>query len=187
MSAPGTRKANALWIRADRPITTDVFVKLKSRSLFVALAVATSLAYPGAALGQTCQAPPGTAGIDEYCESIPAAGGVTGPGDKGRTGPGIPAATRKTLLGQGAAGKAVAQLAPVAPHGAGGDKSSSSAGGSSNGGTPVHDQSNGALQAVASAVDTGVGSGPGFTWALLGLTALLGAAAWVRYRSRPSE
>ena len=46
-----------------------------------AAAVCVALALPGAASAQRCIAPPGLAGLEQYCESIPGAGGQRGPAD----------------------------------------------------------------------------------------------------------
>lgn len=65
-----------------------------------------------------CAAPPGTSGIDEYCEVLPTAGGPTHhTGHKGgsKQVDKVPATTRKALQKQGDAGAAVLALTQSAP------------------------------------------------------------------------
>jgi hypothetical protein len=78
---------------------------------------------PGAMAADNCAAPPGTSGIDEYCEALPAPGGTgshhSGGGHGGQKDK-VPATTRKALQKQGDDGAAVLALtqnAPTAPSG----------------------------------------------------------------------
>jgi cell division septation protein DedD len=80
---------------------------------------------PGAMAADNCQAPPGTSGIDEYCEALPTPGGSGSHHGGGGNGGGqkkdrVPAGTRKALQKQGDNGAAVLALtqnAPTAPTG----------------------------------------------------------------------
>lgn len=129
---------------------------IRSR-LCLLLAGAALLTLPSAASAQTCQAPPGTAAIDQYCESIPGATGDRGtPGREGGRGSagapggraGSPAdgpggaslspSARQTLREVGPAGQGVLALVESerrAGGGAGGSaEDGNAAGGSAAGG-----------------------------------------------------
>jgi hypothetical protein len=64
------------------------------------------------ALAENCNAPPGTSGIDQYCESIPTPGGSGGSHKHGDAGKArhLSPSTTKTLQQSGAAGAAVLAL-----------------------------------------------------------------------------
>jgi hypothetical protein len=70
---------------------------------------------PSAASAETCNAPPGTSGIDQYCESLPSPGGSGGGshhGGGGGNGPKhVSPDAAKTLEHSGSAGQAVLNLA----------------------------------------------------------------------------
>jgi len=79
-----------------------------------ALAVLALLAFVApSAMADNCNAPPGTSGIDQYCESIPAPGGTGGGKHHKGGGPDVhklsPSTTQK-LQQSGAAGAAVLAL-----------------------------------------------------------------------------
>jgi hypothetical protein len=73
---------------------------------------------PSAAMAENCNAPPGTSGIDQYCESLPSPGGSGGGSHHGGGGNGgggnklhhVNPTTTKTLQNSGAAGHAVLDL-----------------------------------------------------------------------------
>lgn len=72
------------------------------------------------ALADNCVAPPGTSGIDQYCESLPSPGGSSHQGPKGGSGhkgggSNLPSATKKALTKQGAAGAGVLALTKQSP------------------------------------------------------------------------
>src|SRR3954463_7089844 len=95
---------------------------MRSRSAFrlalVVLALAAGVLVgplPAQAAPTNCQAPPGTSGIDQYCETVPAASGDQGTrgggrGQSGRSGSSVPRHTAATLRRSGAGGKAVLGL-----------------------------------------------------------------------------
>lgn len=154
----------------------------------------------GVAIAQSCQAPPGTAGIDQYCETIPNAGGNHGRGDSPSGGSstkpggqGVPSAAKRSLSNAGADGAGVLGLAQgEAGSATGGGKGSSSAqpgrapgaAGSANATGSSATPSDNPLAAVRSSAQSGATLSPGFAvvLVLLGLSAL--GAAWFTYRSR---
>jgi hypothetical protein len=153
---------------------------------------------PTSAFGQSCKAPPGRAGLEQYCETVPGPGGDQGPGDFGRGGgSGLAPTTRKELNANGVTGRALLGFA----EGTGRSGDSGGATGDSN--TPAADAdrdprstgsprsrgdrqgsepSNNPLRAVRAAAESGSSVGPVFLWALLALALVVGALGWVRYR-----
>src|SRR5436305_5272664 len=157
-------------------------------SLLLAVAAVTVGALlgplPAQAAPANCVAPPGTSGIDQYCETVPAAGGDQGTrGGGGGTGghhtlgSGLPRGTA-SQLSRSAAGRAVLGLSIGATNanttsGAGGGSGSAKGGGSAKSGGASHgadaasqsgapaDRSDNPLQAIRSAVSTGASAGPG--------------------------
>ncbi len=78
-----------------------------------------ALAARPALASESCTAPPGTSGIDQYCEALPTPGGTSHHGGHGGGGAGggsggggssLPASTKKALAKQGAAGAGVLAL-----------------------------------------------------------------------------
>jgi len=72
------------------------------------------------AMADNCTAPPGTSGIDQYCESLPSPGGSSHQGPNGGSGhkgggSNLPSATKKALTKQGAAGVGVLALTKQSP------------------------------------------------------------------------
>lgn len=156
----------------------------------------------------TCQAPPGTSAIDQYCEALPAPGGNSGHHKK-HSHP-VSNSTTKALEQQGAAGKAVLNLANS----------------SGDAGTPApapvkhkavkrhrhHKQQASApssnppavtnvkpashalpapgsnpLSAVGSAIGTGSSTGALLLWLLVALAVVMGGTALIGYRRRARE
>ncbi len=174
--------------------------------------VAFALLSPSAMAADNCTAPPGTSGLDQYCEALPSPGGTHHRGGGGGGGgsskhDSIPPATVKQLQRSGAAGAAVLALSGSAP------ASGSSQGGSGTSGAVKHHarrhhgQSQGRPapgSQVSASVDTSThGSAPasnpaaavgnsvsgslgaGFFGLLAGIAVLLGALAWIARRRRP--
>jgi hypothetical protein len=160
-----------------------------------------ALLSPPASAADNCQAPPGTSGIDQYCEVLPSAGGTGkshhGGGKGGGADSSLPKQTARVLRSQGAAGASVLALtrsgsAPAAPtpdakrsggshehHGSGGAQQQHSAGSA----TPAADRTVRAAPASnpVSAVGkslSGSGLGAGFIAVLAAIGALLAALAW---------
>ena len=183
-------------------------------SLLLAVAAVTVGALlgplPAHAAPTSCVAPPGTSGIDQYCETVPAAGGdqgTRGGGGGGTTGghhtlsSSLPKRT-VSQLGQSTAGRAILGLSTGSTNAgttsaSGGSGSGSGSGGGSGktGGASHHGSSSAAsqsgaptgrsdnpLDAVRSAVSTGASAGPGLIWIFIALAVVMGGAAWISYR-----
>jgi hypothetical protein len=172
---------------------------------------------PGAMAADNCQAPPGTSGIDEYCEALPTPGGSGshhgGSGHGGQKKDQVPPSTRKALQKQGDNGAAVLALtqnAPTAPTGT--TQSStpapttthhrhhSQAGGSQTSGTatttpstPSQTNATPAPAAPASNPASAVGDsfggslGAGFLALLAGIAVVMALVAWLGRRRGPGS
>jgi hypothetical protein len=82
---------------------------------FLGLAVLALLAFVAPpAMADNCNAPPGTSGIDQYCESIPAPGGAGG-GKHHKGTDKLPPKTAQQLQQSGNPGEAVLGLLNSAP------------------------------------------------------------------------
>lgn len=162
---------------------------------------------------ENCTAPPGTSGLDQYCESIPGAGGTNSHhhGGGGGGSKHVSNTTSKVLKSKGADGAAVLSLTQsgsatvpaeptttqkkaVAHHRAKHHKKAVSTP-QSGSQTPAAPHrvapgppapaapSNNPLSAVSSAV----GGNSGYTWAIIGLGALVAAVAVVGRRRSGRE
>jgi hypothetical protein len=184
---------------------------MRSRSAFrlalAVLALATGVLVgplPAQAAPVNCKAPPGTSGIDQYCETVPAAGGdqgTRGGGHSGRRlGDSLPRHTAAALRRSGGAGKAILGLSTGSGQGSntgnsGGNAAKGSTGARSQGrGTAQKSQftapagrSDNPLQAVRSAVTSGGSAGPGFVWILVILGVIMAGLGWLRYRRSTSS
>jgi hypothetical protein len=174
------------------------------RILIAACAALAALVAPGVATAQKCVAPPGTAAIENYCETIPAAGGDRDSGDPDAPAPDVSPQTSQALAQTGDDGKALAQAL-------GGDDSSGTTGsntgdgGSGNGGSGNGGNGSGSdggssltipvpkapssnpLNAVTQATGQGTGIGQGFVIVLVAATLVLGGAGWMAYRRRETS
>jgi hypothetical protein len=90
--------------------------RVEKRARIVVAALAVMLAVPASAAAATCQAPPGSAGVAQYCEAIPGPGGskpaVGFPQATVTNGasPAISAEVHKSLIKRGPDGAAVLRL-----------------------------------------------------------------------------
>jgi hypothetical protein len=195
---------------------------MRSRSAFrLALVVAALAAgvlvgpLPAQAAPVNCQAPPGTSGIDQYCETVPTAGGDQGTsggggggssgssGTSGHVGGGVSRRTATALRNSGAGGKAILGLSTGSGQASGSTQGSSS--GAGKGQTGAAGQKHGTaqasqgnqskapaarsdnpLEAIRSAVTAGTSAGPGFVWILVVLGAIMAGIGWLRYRRPPT-
>lgn len=190
---------------------------MRSRSAFrLALAVAALAA--GVLVGPlqaqaapvNCQAPPGTSGIDQYCETVPTAGGDQGTsgggggssghsGHSGSVGGSVSRRTATALRDSGATGKAILGLSTGSGQASGSTGSSSGTAKGAAGqkhGTAQASQGNQSkapaarsdnpLEAIRSAVTAGTSAGPGFVWILIVLGAIMAGIGWLRYRRPPT-
>ena len=191
---------------------------MRSRSAFrLALAVAALAA--GVLVGPlsaqaapvNCVAPPGTSGIDQYCETVPAAsgdqgtrGGGGGSGQSGRVGGNVSRRTAAALQRSGSGGKAILGLSTGSGQASSSTQGSSS--GAAKGKTGTSSQKHGAaqgsqssqskapagrsdnpLEAVTSALSSGPTLGGGFIAALLAVTLLMLTWGWIAYRRRAGD
>lgn len=160
------------------------------------------------AMADNCVAPPGTSGIDQYCEALPSPGGSSHHGGSGggAAGSKLPPATKRALARQGAAGAGVLALTRQG----GVETPSQSTGGSTTGPATqhrpahhrhAHQNSTAAGQPSApapasipaapasnpvSAVGNSVSLGGGLIAVLLASGAALALLAWAGWRRRSS-
>ena len=157
-----------------------------------------------------CQAPPGTSGLDQYCETVPTAGGDQGTsgggggssghsGHSGSVGGSVSRRTATALRDSGATGKAILGLSTGSGQASGSTGSSSGtakgAAGQKHGtaqasqgyqSTAPAARSDNPLEAIRSAVTAGTSAGPGFVWILIVLGAIMAGIGWLRYRRPPT-
>lgn len=145
----------------------------RSRAYLLAptVAIAALLTFAGTAVAQRCVAPPGTAGVDQYCETVPAAKGDRPSGTGPRVSRSVGAGTERRLERAGRDGRGVLAL----PSGGTRAKQRVERGGESSSESP--------LGAVGSAIESGPGTGQGFLWVLLAAAVGMVGIAWLRYRS----
>jgi hypothetical protein len=151
------------------------------------------------AAAQTCNAPPGTAAVDQYCENVPSAsgnGGGSSGSSGGSSGASAPRSTVRALDRSGESGRELNRFlgedVASARGGTGTTKGSKNASGRKPStrepaGTAPTQPSSNPLNAVQSAVNSGTTVGGGFIWALVLLTLLIAGVAWTRYRRRSSS
>ncbi len=149
------------------------------------IAAAFALWAAPVASAQRCVAPPGTAAVEQYCETIPAAGGSRA-SDSGPKDP-VPLSRRtaRDLAGSGAEGEQLLRSLGHDPQ-----KRSSGSGRSRpdiEGGDAPSEPSSNPLDAVRSALSGGPSMGSGFFTVLVALTLLMLGFAWFSYRRRPTE
>ena len=164
------------------------------RSFVILLAVIALPASP--AVAQECVAPPGTAAVEEYCETVPSAGGGRGTNGSGGSGSGttplappvpVPADTVEELSGSGEDGE---QLAGALGGGDDGKKPGNGSdplagGGSGEANAEVPGTPDGSpLYAITRSVSEGATTGAAFGAALLFLTLAMAAWGWLGYRRR---
>jgi hypothetical protein len=132
---------------------------------------------------------PFVAAIEEYCETVPSA---TGDRSTGGAAPRpLDRATARALRANGADGRALADLVGTskgtsgAPAGgaAAPDRSRDRDGAvAGTGAGQAGEPSDNPLHAVTAAIESGPTLGSGFAYTLLGITALMIAAGWMRLR-----
>jgi hypothetical protein len=137
-----------------------------------------ALGAPAWGAQRDCKAPPGTSAIDQYCETIPAAGGDRGSSDRSgsRAESSLSPRTAQALRQAGPNGAGILALPAGAPRGG-------SAVATPPKPAPVSESP---LNAVGSAIESGASVDSRFLWVLIGLGIAFVAAAWLRYR-RPGE
>lgn len=140
-----------------------------------------ALVVPANAQAQACVAPPGTAAVEEYCEFVPNADGERPATQRGiQPALPIPASTRRALQ-RTEAGRELERVLQTPPGGSDDAPGRQRAGDDAD---PVDAPSNNPLSAVSAAVSSGPGATVLMPSALLGITILLGAWAWIGLRRR---
>jgi hypothetical protein len=158
------------------------------RAPVIIVAMVFVWALPSQAAAQSCEAPPGTSAVDEYCETVPTARGERGAGDRPERPVAIPAGTARELA---ETEEGVALLQKL-----GGDPDNPSAsepvGNASK--PPVNpggdfapkDASFDGFATVRELISAGPRLGGGFTFALFAAVVLMFGWAWVEFRRRPN-
>jgi hypothetical protein len=153
----------------------------------------------GPAAAQRCNAPPGTAAVDQYCENMPSAtggGGSGGGGSNDSSRANVPSSTVRALDRAGERGKELKRFLGddvASAQGRSGKKqtpertSTRKAEKREAVGKPPTQPSSNPLGAVQSAVNSGTTVGIGFIWLLVALTLLIAGIAWLRYRRGSSS
>lgn len=132
-----------------------------------------------------CQAPPGTSALDQYCETIPAAGGDRGTRDNSgaRLGQSLSPRSAAALANAGPTGRGVLALPAGSPaRGAAANRAGQTGHKGGDSASTPQATSNDPLNAVRSAIASGTRAGSGFVWVLIGIGVFMGALGWIRYR-----
>ncbi len=176
---------------------------MRPRLVIALLASLLAIIAAPAAHAQSCEAPPGSAAVEQYCEAIPEGDGAqsgndfrreatdSAAGGGGTTGQGgsgdstlSPEAT-EALESAGADGAAVADLARASSGGrnTSSNGSSASEAGDVAGSSATSEEASGSpLKAVSASVENGPVAGSLMIWALLGATLVVLALGWMRFR-----
>lgn len=166
------------------------------RLTVVAFATAAILAStPGGGVAQTCQAPPGTSAVEQYCESVPTADSNDTTPQAERQRASDPSAsldpsTRSELANAGEDGAAVAQFAGSAEAETGTsapklDRDNRADTANASGNAYEDDETSvNPLRAVAASISNGATVGDGFGWLMLACTVVIAGTAWLRHRGR---
>ena len=176
---------------------------MRLRLVIALLASLLAVTAAPAAHAQGCEAPPGSAAVEQYCEAIPegdgsqsgnnfqreasesAAGGGSTNGQSGGESTALSAEAAQALQSSGADGEAVAELARASGGGQTGTPSDSTNDetGEVAGTVAESDEASGSpLKAVSASVENGPVAGSLMIWALLGATLVVLALGWMRFR-----
>lgn len=172
---------------------------MRSRLLPILLALAALAMWSAPAQAQNCEAPPGSAAVDQYCEAIPEGGGSQSGNDfqreRATSGSGategdataVPAGTATELKAAGQDGEAIAKLAAGSTTGTSSGGSADASGDVAGATASSEHVSGSPLKAVSASVQNGPVAGSLLIWALLGSTFAVLALGWIRYRSRGTD
>ena len=176
---------------------------MRLRLVTALLAALLAVVAAPSAHAQSCEAPPGSAAVEQYCEAIPEGDGAQsgndfrreaaesvsgGGGTNGQGGSGNPALSveaAQALESAGADGEAVADLARASSGGqsASSNGNAASEAGDVAGSSASSDEASGSpLKAVSASVENGPVAGSLMIWALLGATLVVLALGWMRFR-----
>jgi hypothetical protein len=155
----------------------------------ICLAALALVALPSVAAAK-CTPIPGRSALDQYCESVPGAGGdkpTPGSGQRGG-GSSLPPGQRRRLSAAGPDGRALLRLLENSgvPTSANSYRSHGNGSGNEKGGgadSPEADSTNNPLRAVKNAASTGPSAGPVYLWILIAIALFAAALGWLRYRS----
>ena len=144
--------------------------RLRALLVGFTIAIASVPGFAGvAAAAERCEAPPGTSGIEQYCETLPGAKGGSGAGTEPPVGPSLQRTTIRRLERAGRDGGGVLALP--------------ASGRRANERVEAPSQpSESPLGAVGSAIESGPSTGSGFLWVLIAAGCAIGGIAWIRYR-----
>jgi len=163
----------------------------------------TLLALPSAASAQ-CQPLPGRSALDQYCESVPGAGGDKAAGQDGggrqqgggrsrragqaggggSSGSSLPPGVASRLRRAGPNGQALLDYAKNSSGGDSGGKAGRGSGGRGDGKGPEADSSGNPLSAIKNALTSGPSAGQAYLWVLILVALILAVLGWLRYRSK---
>lgn len=172
---------------------------MRSRLLPILLALAALATWSAPAQAQNCEAPPGSAAVDQYCEAIPEGGGsqsgndfqreraTSGSGTTEGDATALPAGTATELEAAGQDGEAIAKLAAGGTTGTTSGGSADASGDVAGATASSEDVSGSPLKAVSASVQNGPVAGSLLIWALLGSAFAVLALGWIRYRSRGTD
>jgi hypothetical protein len=164
------------------------------RALALCCTLTAVTAAPAAA--QQCDAPPGTAAIEQYCETIPSASGPRGGDTEAEAKQPVPPETLRKIEAEGAPGRELGQVLrgaatpvptsaamPATPPSRRSKRKPERSATPRPTPTATPVSTGNPLSAVRSALAGGETVGGGFPWVLLGIAAAIGGAGWLR-RSR---
>ena len=147
---------------------------LRALLLGLTTVISVLLVSAGAAVAQRCKAPPGTAGIDQYCETVPGAKGDRESGSGKRVGRSLDREDSRALEEAGQDGRGVLALPASGARGRGQ--------GERQGERQGKEASGSAIGALGSGIESGSSAGQGFIWLLLAAGVGMAGIAWIRYR-----
>jgi hypothetical protein len=186
---PASRPADAdAGSRVSGPSGAGDTGAMNTRRALVLAWLSVGVGAAPAAAQQQCVAPPGTAAVEQYCETIPAA---TGPRTLGPSHTAAPPSAptpvpvvQRRLARAGAPGQELDRLVqrsatapPVREHHARASRPRAAA-------TPAPLQIGSPLRTASAVLSGGETVGGGFGWVLLAIAAATGGAGWLRLRRR---
>jgi len=149
------------------------------------------LAMPAGASAQSCEAPPGTGAVDQYCETIPRADGDEGASNPGstRSRDPLPASTRRALRSGGSEAQALGELLEGPPgerrRGDAGRRGAEDGRGGAGLSPTTEEPSSDPFSALTASLGQGGETvGGAFVWILVALALLMLSLAWLRFRRR---
>ena len=152
----------------------------------ISLLLALVLVAPASAQ-QSCEAPPGTSAVDEYCETVPEAGGSRSADARPDRPVALPSGTAKELARSGPDGEALLRQLGYDPAKVGeqANENRSAPVEARPGGEPApKEPSFNALDTVGQIISSGPTVGGGFGFVLLAIVLAMLGWGWIDYRRR---